>query len=465
MLNCNCLIGSIGRFPLSNAAKVDVPQIASLARKPATTPLQHIDCQCGQRFFLKSNYEVHLLFCKIRQEAFGVSPQVVNAPVTQNNNPISLPLETSVATSVQSSSLENPVTTPVPDPSPTVPEISQSEDIQTTAQTFEYVPLDESSGVSCETCRTRFPKGIQEGNDFSEDYEGLLVNCSKSFNDETQVETYTCDECGRDFLYKHPLERIQLRTRSVPPPKQHKCSICNRSFDTLHELSEHEEKHSSSRTRYSCATCGSKFQTRDELQTHYDDEANECTSLQCKLCYRRFVHNNHLKRHMTIHAGVKPFHCEICNHRFNQKSDLKRHIKRHSLDGKLSCNKCIVEFATINELREHVREHKKNVAVMGAFKCDMCNRAFGRKSHYKRHMSVHMGLKPHVCEVCGKSFNQRTDLKRHGLSHMRREMREVGPESGIPGIPELTCDICQRMFTSKTSLDEHVMSHQKIMNM
>ena len=46
--------------------------------------------------------------------------------------------------------------------------------------------------------------------------------------------------------------------------------------------------------------------------------------------------------------------------------------------------------------------------------CDICNKAFGKKSTMKRHIrEVHEGKKPFKCESCGSKFTQKTSLDGH----------------------------------------------------
>ncbi|XP_057306046.1 zinc finger protein 569-like [Hydractinia symbiolongicarpus] len=405
----------------------NVDNVSSTTSKDDST----IYCpKCNQRFYLKSNLEVHVLFCKGQQKQSNESA-ANDAPATQG--------------------------------------VSNEE--MSDSQTFEYVPFDAATAQACASCLKRFPDSEVSGAALT-DITQLIENSQKNIISD-KVEVYECNECKRNFLFAYPTGKPDAGSeikKCKSAAKTYKCSICNRSFVEENEMLEHEVKHANTASRYACATCNEKFVTRDLLQKHYDNTDNLCKPRKCKICGRTFIHLNHLKRHLTIHAGIKPFSCTICGHEFNQKSDLYRHEKLHTVDGKLTCSKCAQTFSSIEELREHAKTHtaKSGEDSKSSFPCDRCGKTFGRKSHLKRHLSVHDGLKPYACDQCGKSFNQRTDLKRHLMSHMRRELKAKGVEKSREKVAmsesDIVCTICNKAFPTRAAYLVHSLSHQKIMN-
>lgn len=50
------------------------------------------------------------------------------------------------------------------------------------------------------------------------------------------------------------------------------------------------------------------------------------TCPECGKIFRGDYHKYNLKKHMTIHAGLRPFPCPVCHLAFNQKVSMKRHF-------------------------------------------------------------------------------------------------------------------------------------------
>lgn len=68
---------------------------------------------------------------------------------------------------------------------------------------------------------------------------------------------------------------------------------------------------------------------RDKLLQDAVSSITQQSSVECTQCGRMF-HGEYckynLKKHLTIHAGIKPYSCSLCSRTFNQKSSMRRHI-------------------------------------------------------------------------------------------------------------------------------------------
>nr|CAB3267864.1 ZF(BTB/POZ) zinc finger protein [Phallusia mammillata] len=51
------------------------------------------------------------------------------------------------------------------------------------------------------------------------------------------------------------------------------------------------------------------------------------------------------------------------------------------------------------------------------YRCEYCNKMFGRQQHLKRHILTHTGERPYPCQYCDKRFRRSEHLKHHLVSH------------------------------------------------
>ena len=81
---------------------------------------------------------------------------------------------------------------------------------------------------------------------------------------------------------------------------------------------------------------------------------------KCSVCGRTFNLTHHLTQHARTHTGERPFHCTICGGTFTQQSSLKRHTRGvHS--GKTAayhCTMCRSSFEERADFEEHVKIHE-----------------------------------------------------------------------------------------------------------
>ena len=395
--------------------------------------------KCQQVFYMKTNWEIHTLFCGKEDQPDG--DQSIQEEEQQKQKHLVIDSGSFEVSAVHQISTEATMA---------VASIKDdSEEVTIAPQSYKLIPLGEADD-SCVSCNKRTPLA---GTNCMVDMDTLLFNATKKIINE-DLEVFECQECNRDFLCKHPVGNTPaVNRRKIERP--HSCSICTRSFESLDEMYLHELKHSHTNRRYSCPKCQMKFTTRSSLQDHYNTSKDGCAPRRCAICAKEFVHANHLRRHMSsVHAGIKPFSCVVCSREFNQKSDLQRHERRHTVKGRLSCNICSLLYDNVDELKAHYKTHQKELDEKGELrhKCDQCLKTFKRKSHYTRHLSIHQGIRPYECDECGKAFNQKSDLRRHEEMHTRKKLKlEQGPATE----EQYICEICPRVFPQQAILDAH----------
>ncbi|CAG0881569.1 unnamed protein product [Cyprideis torosa] len=102
----------------------------------------------------------------------------------------------------------------------------------------------------------------------------------------------------------------------------------------------------------------------------------------CHICGKVLSNRFSLQRHLSSHAGVRPFKCKICSKSFTSRGALVRHIEAHYGWGRLLC------------------------PSMG------CGARFRQRYSLECHLRWHSGEKPFAC-ACGQRFSQKVSLQRH----------------------------------------------------
>ena len=96
------------------------------------------------------------------------------------------------------------------------------------------------------------------------------------------------------------------------------------------------------------------------------------------------------------------FTCDVCEKAFNRKSSLMIHIKCHDENRtQYKCSKCEETFLYVKNLKRHEKEQHS----MG-HRCIYCNVEFVSKRNLKQHLEIHEEQKKEFkCSVCGKDFD------------------------------------------------------------
>ena len=332
---------------------------------------------------------------------------------------------------------------------------------------------DEAKPFECLECGKKFSKAVflrdHRKRHFEKgDYECSL--CHKRFHTPCKLREHVrvhtgeapliCKVCGKGFkrhsnLSEH--KRIHDENRPVKPAKELFCH-CGQMFKTKRELDWHvEEVHE--RVPKKCTYCSEVFVHSTSLTRHIrrrhqkdymPDDKKASLSAKCPICLQTFYktsinkhirikHNgekpyrcdypgcestgfvtkNNLENHMWQHKNQrnKPFKCQLCTKAYLRKSQLDAHMRAHRGIKPFVCNECGLQFSNKSNWQRHVAEHTGE----RKYACPHCNKRFSRSYYLTDHMKVHTGLKPYSCHICGKQAATRSNHNSHLRTHMTRE--------------------------------------------
>ncbi|XP_021704441.1 zinc finger protein 420 isoform X2 [Aedes aegypti] len=237
------------------------------------------------------------------------------------------------------------------------------------------------------------------------------------------------------------------------------CPICSKEFPKKYHLNRHMRCHLSS-PQFVCELCNTGFTRREHLYRHMKTHNPSEKKLECPQCHKRFIRRDHIRAHLKTHnmtpealedvmqslpvetpdrkkgdkdedaESKSPKECHVCGKKFLRDFRLKRHLLTHEAD--IECGHCDRKFAAVSyqDYKSHMEadhpglplQPEKIVEDDGSdrpYKCDLCDRAFHRKTHMTRHMTMHEANRQFECSVCNKGFNRKDNLQTHLRMHVK----------------------------------------------
>lgn len=269
-------------------------------------------------------------------------------------------------------------------------------------------------------------------------YEILQRKCG-------DIRLNLCPFCTKEF--KKPSDLIRhLRTHTREKP--FKCHFCNAAFTLKSTLEAHLGAHYGHKD-YKCVICSKMFTTLKTLNTHYKKHdknlvATHDKPYKCSKCDKYFTTVVEANVHMAIHEIPNPQGVQVSG------LPLEKGISSQSDDIQIPLKQPLME--TNNGSFQHLPPPKPPIPYADLelyknrpFKCHVCNAAFTKPAHVKRHMLIHSGQKQYSCNSCTKSFYSEYSLDQHMKFHK--------------GIKNYPCDICDKRFVSSTILKRHLILH------
>ena len=363
-----------------------------------------------------------------------------------------------------------------------------------------------------------------------------IEHSSKNTLKRNESKKFKCNKCDKEYGYSsHLQEHIRAKHEGV----RYSCEKCVYQATTQSSLKLHI-KATHEGVRYACDQCDYQASQQGILRAHIESK-HEGVKYACDQCDYKATTKSSLKIHIEAkHEGVR-YACDLCEYQATQQTRLKQHIKsKHEL---LSTAESFEtkglrnEDAQINESNDisrliHPSEHSseesfieevcedKNIKTnlpdnehsskktfkryqIGKFRCDQCDKVYGKQTHLQQHIEAkHIGvmyscekceyqsvwkstLKTHieaihegvryVCDQCDYQASQHESLKKHikskhdGVKYpcdqcdyqaTTQESLKMHTTSKHIGI-KFACDQCDQQFTQKGNLRRHIQSkHQ-----
>ncbi|CAH1252726.1 ZNF532 [Branchiostoma lanceolatum] len=279
------------------------------------------------------------------------------------------------------------------------------------------------------------------------------------------------------------------------------CLECGRQLSSQELLAEHLQTHTKgTATVHNCSECKTSFVKLNLLQAHMAKEHGMPKKHPCTMCNRTFESVHSMKRHVRInHQGIKRvyrcWHCKEKPMSYSKRIMLEKHIV--SFHGIASED---IDFTQMPDPKQPVspdqeastgnEKRRRNGGQQGGtakrpkrakmgFQCAKCEFTTEVKEEFLQHFPQHrLNHTSMQCMECSTSFRSEEALRNHlFVQHEYRDQDELTSvlsemvtyaekansqqDGGVNGLanPHNECSVCFKRFDSDSALKTHMRTH------
>ncbi|XP_023292609.2 transcription factor grauzone-like [Lucilia cuprina] len=235
-------------------------------------------------------------------------------------------------------------------------------------------------------------------------------------------DCYRCEECDRTFADRQSMRNHFLVKHQKDEDKIYECSVCSKKFVRKYLLEQHKMFAHRDRST-TCKSCNRRFNTLEELYEHNKQHCSYGT--MCDICAKVIRGPAAFKRHQLEHQGVTmpKVQCDLCGSWHKDKYALNKHKKRH-MESKQPhvCDIC----HKVSPSRSAMLSHKRYVhGTERSYECGVCRKTFKKPIALREHMTTHTGEVLYRCPHCPKTFNSNANMHSHRKKVHPREFEET----------------------------------------
>ncbi|KAB0791727.1 hypothetical protein PPYR_03527 [Photinus pyralis] len=253
------------------------------------------------------------------------------------------------------------------------------------------------------------------------------------------------------------------------PNNSIKCSVCQKSFETIEQIKEHINSHVDETMK--CTTCQFQAKSKQSMASHM---RSHNVNLKCDKCDFTTTDQKAYSEHCDQHFTPKYHTCTLCPFKSIRAYSLRRHLKTHRDENQLKCKLCSFVATDEEALTEHGRGHS---ASGKSFSCTHCSYTALKASYLRKHMKRHHGTTTAITNGQTKDqfhmsvsdlesilngenpmeINEQSDDLNSFLvtvAEIEQIIENISTGSGV-----FTCSKCKLTFKSKYRLKRHRAQH------